>query len=165
MSSTDNSDEPKRANHLQVFLKLGPNSTDADNLSPPTSQVSNRSRQPKNKSSRCLNSGDDVEMDSTATSAKCNRVFHRPGFPEFGPNFRDADNLSPPTPKESYRTRQSKNYSSRCSIFGNKGKNDSPSDSDEFGEEVIYSHESPEAAEIITDFDWDLGRVVAYRSP
>ena len=132
---------------------------------PPTSQVSNRSRQPKNKSSRCLNSGDDVEMDSTATSAKCNRVFHRPGFPEFGPNFRDADNLSPPTPKESYRTRQSKNNSSRCSSFGNKGTIDSPSDSDEFGEEVIYSHESPEADEIIRDFDWDLDRFVAYRSP
>jgi hypothetical protein len=30
---------------------------------------------------------------------------------------------------------------------------------------VIYSHESPEAAEFITDLDWDLDRVVAYRSP
>jgi hypothetical protein len=30
---------------------------------------------------------------------------------------------------------------------------------------VIYSHESPDAAEIITDFDWDLDRFVAYRSP
>ena len=106
-----------------------------------------------------------MEMYSTATSAKCNRVLHRPGFPEFGPNFRDADNLSPPTAKESNSSRQSKNNSSRCSSFGNKGTIDSPSDSDEFGEEVIYSHESPEAAEIITDFDWDLGRVVAYRSP
>ena len=80
-------------------------------------------------------------MDPTATSAKCNQVLHRPGFPAFGPNLRDTDNLSPPTPKESYRTRQSKNNSSRCSIFGNKGKIDSPSDSDEFGEEVIYSQE------------------------
>ena len=56
-------------------------------------------------------------------------------------------------------------YSSRCSSFGNKGTIDSPSDSDEFGEEVIYSHESPEADEIIRDFDWDLDRFVAYRSP
>ena len=47
----------------------------------------------------------------------------------------------PPTPKESYRSRQSKNNSSRCSSFGNKGTIDSPSDSDEFGEEVIYSQE------------------------
>ena len=89
-------------------------------------------------------------------------MLHRPGFPEFGPNFRDADNLSPPTPKESYRSRQSKNNSSRCSSFGNKGTIDSPSDSDEFGEEVIYSHESPKMDEIITDFDWELGRFVEY---
>ena len=75
-----NSDDPKRVNHLPVSLKLGPNFTDADNLSPPTSQESNKARQPKNKFSRCLNSGDDVEMDPTATSAKCNRVLHRPGF-------------------------------------------------------------------------------------
>ena len=132
---------------------------------PPTSQEPNRSRQPKNKFSRCLNSGDDVEMDSTATSAKCNRVLHQPGFPAFGPNLRDTDNLSPPTPKEPYRTRQSKNNSSRCSIFGNKGKIDSPSDSDEFGEEVIYSHESPKMEEFIRDFHWDLNRFVEYRSP
>ena len=39
-----NSDEPKWANHLPVSLKLGPNFTDADNLSHPTSQESNRSR-------------------------------------------------------------------------------------------------------------------------
>ena len=138
-----NSDEPKRVTHLPVSLKLGPNSTDANNPSLRTSQESNRSRQPKTKFSRCLNYGDDVEMDPTATSAKCNRVLHQPGFPAFGPNLRDTDNLSPSTPKEPYRTRQSKNNSSRCSIFGNKGKIDSPSDSDEFGEKVIYSHESP----------------------
>jgi hypothetical protein len=53
----------------------------------------------------------------------------------------------------------------RCSSFGNKGTIDSPSDSDEFGEEVIYSHESPGADKIIRDFDWDLDRFVAYRSP
>ena len=105
-------------------------------------------------------------MDPTATSAKCNRVLHRPGFPAFEPNLRDTDNLPPPpTPKESYRSRQTKNNSSRCSSFGNKGTIDSPSDSDEFGEEVIYSHESPEADEIIRDFDWDLDRFVAYKSP
>jgi hypothetical protein len=56
-------------------------------------------------------------------------------------------------------------YSSRCSSFGNKGTIDSPSDSDEFGEEVIYSHESPKADEIIRDFDWELGRFVQYSSP
>ena len=104
-------------------------------------------------------------MDPTATSAKCNRVLHQPGFPAFGPNLRDTDNLSPSTPKEPYRTRQSKNNSSRCSIFGNKGKIDSPSDSDEFGEKVIYSHESPKMDEIIKDFDWESSRFVEYRSP
>ena len=124
-----NSDEPKRVTPLPVSSKLGPNFTDANNSPLPTSQESNRSRQPKNKFSRCLNSGDDVEMDSTATSTKCNRVLHRPGFPEFGPNLRDTDNLPPPTPKESYSSRQSKNNSSRCSSFGNKGTIDSPSDS------------------------------------
>ena len=124
-----------------------------------------RSRQPKNKFSRCLNFRDAVEMDPTATSAKCNQVLHRPGFPAFGPNLRDADNLSPPTPKESYRTRQSKNNSSRCSIFGINGKIDSLSDSDDFGEEVTYSHESPKMDEIIKDFDWELDRFFEYRSP
>ena len=81
------------------------------------------------------------------------------------PNFRDADNLSPPTPKESYRSRQSKNNSSRCSSSGNKGTIDSPSDSDGFGEEVIYSQKSPKMDGIIRDFDWELGRFVEYRSP
>ena len=69
------------------------------------------------------------------------------------------------TPKESYRTRQSKNNSSRCSSFGNKGTIDSPSDSDEFGEDVIYSHESPKMDEIIKDFDWESSRFVEYKSP
>jgi hypothetical protein len=78
-----------------IWMLFGPNSTDVDNLSPTTSQESNRSRQPKNKSSRCLNSRDDVEMDSTDTSAECNRVLHQPESPELGPNFGDADNLAP----------------------------------------------------------------------
>ena len=102
-------------------------------------------------------------MDPTATSAKCNRILHQPGFPAAGLDLRDTDNLSPSTPKESYRTRQSKNNSSRCSIFGNKGKIDSLSDSDDFGEEVIYSHESPKMEEFI--IMWDLIRFVEYRSP
>ena len=40
-------------------------------------------------------------MDPTATSAKCNRVLHRPGFPAFGPNLRDTDNLPPPQHQKS----------------------------------------------------------------
>ena len=104
-------------------------------------------------------------MDPTATSAKCNRILHQPGFPAVGLDLRDTDNLSPSTPKESYRTRQSKNNSSRCSIFGNNGKIDSLSDSDDFGEEVTYSHESPKMDEIIKDFDWESSRFVEYRSP
>ena len=42
---------------------------------------------------------------------------------------------------------------------------DSPSDSDEFSEEVIYSQESPKMVDIITDFDWDSGRFVEFKSP
>ena len=76
------------------------------------------------------------------------------------------DNLSPSTSKDSYRTRQSKKNSSRCSIFGiNGGKIDSLSDSDDFGEEVIYSQESPKMEESFKDFNWDLNRFVEYRSP
>jgi hypothetical protein len=41
---------------------------------------------------------------------------------------------------------------------------DSVSDFDDFGEELIYSHESPKMEEFIRDFDWDLNRFVAYRS-
>ena len=50
-------------------------------------------------------------------------------------------------------------------ITGNKGTIDSSSDSDGFGEEVIYSQKSPKMDEIIRDFDWELGRFVEYRSP
>jgi hypothetical protein len=50
-------------------------------------------------------------------------------------------------------------------IFRSNGKIDSLSDSDDFGEEVIYSHESPEMEEFIRDFDWDLNRFVEDRSP
>ena len=118
-------------------------------------------RQPKNKFSHCLNSGNDVEMDSPATSAKCNRVLHRPG-PDPTPETLIT---YPPTPKESYGSRQSHHKSSRCSSSGNKGMIDSPSDSDEFSEEVIYSQESPTMVDIITDFDWDSGRFVEFKSP
>ena len=45
------------------------------------------------------------------------------------------------------------------------GKIDSLSDSDDFGEEVIYSQESPKMEESFKDFDWDLNRFVEYRSP
>ena len=154
-----------RVTPLPVSSKLGPNFTDANNSPLPTLQESNRSRQPKNKFSRCLNFRDAVEMDPTTTSAKCNRILYQPGSPAVGLNLKDTDNLSSSTPKESYRTRQSKNNSSRCSIFGNKGKIDSLSDSDDFGEEVIYSQESPNMEEFFRDFDWDLNRFVEYRSP
>ena len=43
--------------------------------------------------------------------------------------------------------------------------NDSPSDSDEFSEEVIYSQESPKMVDIITGVDWDSGRFVGSKSP
>jgi hypothetical protein len=78
---------------------------------------------------------------------------------------RDTDNLSPSTPKSRTEPGNQKKNSSRCSIFGNNGKIDSLSDSDDFGEEVIYSHESPKMEEFIRDFDWDLNRFVEYRSP
>ena len=112
-----------------------------------------------------MNFRDAVEVDPTTTSAKCNRIIHQPGSSAVGLNLRDTDNLSPSTPKESYRTRQSKNNSSRCSIFGNNGKIDSLSDSDDFGEEVIYSQESPNMVEVYRDFDWELDRFVEYRLP
>ena len=86
---------------------------------------------------------DAVEVDPTTTSDKCNRILHQPGSSAVGLNLKDTNNLSPSTPKDSYRTRQSKQNSSRCSIFGINGKIDSLSDSDDFGEEVIYSQESP----------------------
>ena len=115
--------------------------------------------------SHCLNSGNDVEMDSPATSAKCNQVLHRPGFPEFGLNSRDADNPPPSAPKESYGSRQSQHNSSRCSSSGNKGTIDSSSDSDEFSEKVIFSQDSPKVVDITTDFDWELDRFVEFKSP
>ena len=83
-----------------------------------------------------------MEVDPTTTSAKCNRILHQSGSSAVGLNLKDSDNLSPSTPKDSYRTRQSKKHSSRCSIFGINGKIDTLSDSDDFGEEVIYSQES-----------------------
>ena len=78
---------------------------------------------------------------------------------------KQIKNKQPPTPKESYGSRQSQHKSSRYSSSGNKGMNDSPSDSDEFSEEVIYSQESPKMVDIITDFDWDSGRFVEFKSP
>ena len=92
-------------------------------------------------------------------------MIHLPEFPKLGPNFRDADHLSPPTSQESNRSRQSKNNSSRCLIFGNKGEIDSSSDSGGFGKEVVYSQESPKKDETFGDFDWDKDRFVDYRSP
>ena len=88
------------------------------------------------------------------------------GSSAVGLNLKDTDNLSPSTPKDSYRTRQSKkNSSSRCSIFGINGKIDSLSESDDFDEEVIYSQESPKMEEFFRNFDWDLDRFVECRSP
>jgi hypothetical protein len=106
-----------------------------------------------------------VEVDPTTTSAKCNRIIHQPGSSAVGLNLKDTDNLSPSTPKDSYRTRQSKKNSSRCSIFGINGKINPLSDSDDFGEEVIYSQESPKMEESFKDFNRDLNRFVEYRSP
>ena len=106
-----------------------------------------------------------MEMDSPATSAKCNRGLHRSGFLEFGPNFRDADNIPPPTPNELYGFRQSQHKSSRFSSSGNKGMIDSPNDSDEFSEEVIYSQGSPKVGGVFMDYNWDLDRFVEYNSP
>ena len=42
---------------------------------------------------------------------------------------------------------------------------DSPNDSDEFSEEVIYSQESPKVGDIITDYDWNSDRFVEFKSP
>ena len=95
----------------------------------------------------------------------CTSIYHQPGSSAVGLNLKDTDNLSPSTPKDSYRTRQSKKNSSRCSIFGINGKIDPLSDSDDFGEEVIYSQESPNMEEFYRDFDWELDRFVEYRLP
>ena len=69
------------------------------------------------------------------------------------------DNLSPSTPKDSYRTRQSKTNSSRCSIVGINGKIDPLSEYDEVDEEVIYSQESPNMVEFYRDFDLGVGSI------
>ena len=42
---------------------------------------------------------------------------------------------------------------------------DPPSDSDEFGDEVIYSQESPKVGDIITDYDWDSDRFIEFNLP
>ena len=107
---------------------------------------------------------DAVEVDPTTTSAKCNRILHQPDSSAVGLNLKDTDNLSPSTPKDSYRTRQSKN-SSRCSIVGINGKIDLLNEYDEVDEEVIYSQESPNMVEVYRDFDWELDRFVEYRLP
>ena len=95
----------------------------------------------------------------------CTSIYHQPGSSAVGLNLKDTDNLSPSTPKHSYRARQSKKNSSRCSIVGINGKIDPLSESDEVDEEVIYSQESPKMEEFSRDFDWDLDRFVEYRSP
>ena len=83
-----NSDEPKRVTPLPVSLKLGSKFTESNNSPLPTSQESNRSRQIKNKFSRCLNFRDAVEVDPTTTSAKCNRIIHQPGSSAVGLNLK-----------------------------------------------------------------------------
>ena len=88
-----------------------------------------------------------------------------PGEMFEGLNLKDTDNLSPSTPKDSYRTRQSKKNSSRCSIVGINGKIDPLSEYDEVDEEVIYSQESPNMVEFYRDFDWELDRFVEYSLP
>ena len=97
-------------------------------------------------------------------TSNCNLILHLPGSPAVGLNLKDTDNLSPSTPKDSYRARQSKN-SSRCSIVGINGKIDPLSEYDEVDEEVIYSQESPNMVEVYRDFDWELDRFVEYRLP
>ena len=94
---------------------------------------------------------DAVEVDPTTTSGKCNRTLHQPDSSAVGLNLKDTDNLSPSTPKDSYRARQSKN-SSRCSIVGINGKIDPLSEYDEVDEEVIYSQESPKYGGILQRF-------------
>ena len=86
-------------------------------------------------------------------------------FQSLDPTPETRITYPPPTPKESYGSRQSQHKSSRFSSSGNKGMIDSPNDSDEFSEEVIYSQESPKMVDIITDFDWDSGRFVEFKSP
>jgi hypothetical protein len=42
---------------------------------------------------------------------------------------------------------------------------DSPNDSDEFSEEVIYSQGSPKVDDVFMDYNWVLDRFVEYNSP
>ena len=42
---------------------------------------------------------------------------------------------------------------------------DSPNDSDEFSEEVIYSQGSPKVGDVFMDYNWDLDRFVELKSP
>ena len=128
---------------------------------PPPSQESNRAGQPKNNFSHCLTSGNGAETDSPATPAKCNR----PGFLESGLNHRNTDNLPPPTTKESYGSRQPQHNSSSYSNSDNTEISDSPIDSDEPSEEVIYSQGSSKVDDVYMDYDWDSGRFVEYNSP
>ena len=95
----------------------------------------------------------------------CTSIYHQPGSSAVGLNLKDTDNLSPSTPKDSYRTRQSKKNSSRCSIVGINGKIDPLSESDEVDEEVIYSQESQKMEEFYRAFDSELDRFVEYRLP
>ena len=106
-----------------------------------------------------------METDSPAPSVKCNRGLRRPGILEFGPTFRDVDNIPPPPPNELYGFRQPQHKSSRFSSSGNKGMIDSPNDYDELNEEVIYSQGSTKVCDVFKDYDWDLDRIVEYESP
>ena len=69
---TDDSNEHNRVKSQPKSSKIGQPFTDTDNLSPPPPQDLNRSRQPTNKFSRCLNFSADEEIDYIATSAKRN---------------------------------------------------------------------------------------------
>jgi hypothetical protein len=105
------------------------------------------------------------DVFSCAFGYICHKNFHQPDSSAVGLNLKDTDNLSPSTPKHSYRTRQSKKNSSRCSIVGINGKIDPLSEYDEVDEEVIYSQESPNMVKVYRDFDWELDRFVEYRFP
>ena len=74
--SPSNSDEFEEVIYPQDSPKRGQTFRDFDNLSPPTSQESNRTRQPKNKSSRCFNFGDNVESDSSSNSDELEEVIY-----------------------------------------------------------------------------------------
>jgi hypothetical protein len=91
-NSTSKSDEYKQANHLPESLKLGPKSRDTDNLSPPTSQKLNRSRQSKNKSSRCSSFSKKGTIDSSSNSAGFGEeVIYSQVSPKMDEIIRDFD--------------------------------------------------------------------------